>query len=106
MFANEETVRALAALGARLRAARIAKGDSQALFATRLGVSVPTLHDMEKGLPRAAIGTWAAALWMLSRLSDLDRVLEASESLFERGARQRKPRQRASRAKRGSKVAE
>lgn len=98
MFSNEETTHILASLGGRLRAARIEKGDSQALFARRLGVSVPTLSDMEKGSPRVAVGTWIAALWMLSRLGDVDRMLEAHESLFERAARQSKPRQRASRA--------
>ncbi|MDP3031868.1 MAG: helix-turn-helix transcriptional regulator [Rhodocyclaceae bacterium] len=99
MFTNEDTLIAITALGARLRAARIDKGDSQALFARRLGVSVPTLRDMEKGAPTVSVGAWAAALWMLSRLSDLDPVLEKQESLFERAARARKPRQRAAKGK-------
>ena len=100
MFSNEDTLHAVTTLGARLRAARIEKGDSQVLFAKRLGVSVPTLRDMEKGSLTVSVGAWAAALWMLSRLSDLDPVLEKQESLFERAARAQKPRQRAARGKR------
>lgn len=99
MFSNEDTLHTIAALGARLRTARIDKGDSQALFAKRLGVSVPTLRDMEKGSLTVSIGAWVAALWMLSRLFDLDSVLQKQESLFERAARAQKPRQRASKAK-------
>ncbi|MDP1610491.1 MAG: helix-turn-helix transcriptional regulator [Sulfuritalea sp.] len=99
MFSNEDTLHAIATLGARLRTARIDKGDSQALFAKRLGVSVPTLRDMETGSLTVSVGAWAAALWMLSRLSDLDPVLQKQESLFERAARAPKPRQRASKGK-------
>ncbi|MDP2794041.1 MAG: helix-turn-helix transcriptional regulator [Sulfurisoma sp.] len=97
MFSNDETARTLASLGARLRMARLDRGDSQAMFATRIGVSIPTLRDMEKGVPTVAVGAWMAALWMLSRMSDADRVLEKQESLFARAARSPKPRQRASR---------
>jgi transcriptional regulator with XRE-family HTH domain len=96
MFSNEDTALTLATFGERLRVARIDKGDSQALFARRLGVSVPTLHAMETGAPSVAIGTWIAALWMLSRLADADHILAVNESLFERAARQRRPRRRAS----------
>ncbi len=95
MFSNTETSLTLAKLGKRLRSARIERGDTQALFAGRLGVSVPTLRDMEKGVQSVSIGVWTAALWMLSRLRDLDRLIEPQESLFERAAPARKPRQRA-----------
>ncbi len=104
MFTNEETARAIAMLGARLRAARIDKGDSQALFAKRLGVSIPTLRDMEKGSLTVSVGAWAAAFWMLSRLADLDPVLEKQESLFERAARAQKPRQRVAKGKQKSRA--
>jgi len=97
MFSDIETTTALASLGTRLKGARLTKGDSQALFAKRIGVSVPTLRDMEQGSATVAVGAWAAALWMLSRLADIDRVLEVKESLFDQIARQPKPRQRAPR---------
>lgn len=97
MFSNTETTTTLVSLGTRLKDARLTKGDSQALFAKRIGVSVPTLRDMEQGSATVAVGAWAAALWMLSRLADIDRVLEVKESLFDQIARQPKPRQRAPR---------
>lgn len=97
MFTNEDTIQSLAALGVRLRTARIDKGDSQALFAQRLGVSIPTLRDMETGSATVAIGTWVAALWMLSRLADIDHVLVQQESLFRRVEKAAQPRRRAPR---------
>lgn len=97
MFFNNEISDALRTLGGRLRQARIAKGDSQAVFARRIGVSVPTLRDLEQGNPRVGVGAWGAALWALSRLADLDTVLQPRESLFEQFARQPTARQRAPR---------
>lgn len=97
MFSNEEISAALLSLGSRLRQARIAKGDSQAVFARRIGVSIPTLRDLEQGNPRVGVGTWAAALWVLSRLPELDSMLQARESLFEQFERQPAIRQRAPR---------
>lgn len=97
MFSNNETFDALLALGNRLRQARIAKGDSQSLFARRIGVSVPTLRDLEQGNPRVSIGIWLAALWALSHLQDMDAVLQPRESLFEQFARRPAERKRAPR---------
>lgn len=97
MFFNNETSDALLALGVRLRQARIAKGDSQAVFARRIGISVPTLRDLEQGNPRVSLGIWAAALWALSRLQELDLLLIPQESLFEQFARRPAERQRAPR---------
>jgi transcriptional regulator with XRE-family HTH domain len=97
MFSNSEISDALYTLGGRLRQARIAKGDSQAVFARRIGVSVPTLRDLEQGSPRVSVGAWGAALWALSRLPDLDTLLQPQESLFEQFARQPVVRQRAPR---------
>lgn len=97
MFSNTEILDSLLALGNRLRQARITKGDSQSVFARRIGVSVPTLRDLEQGNPRVSVGVWGAALWTLSRLPDLDTVLQPQESLFEQFARQPAARQRAPR---------
>jgi len=97
MFSNNETSDTLILLGARLRQARIAKGDSQAVFAHRIGVSAPTLRDIEQGNPRVSIGAWVAALWALSRLQELDTLLQPQESLFEQYARRPAERQRAPR---------
>jgi len=96
MFKNDEIQEALVQLGARVRTARIARGDGQGVFARRLGVSVPTLRGLEKGEPTVAMGTFIAALWALSRLPDIALVLEVRESLFDRAERQAKTRLRAS----------
>lgn len=96
LFKNDEIQEALIQLGARVRTARIARGDGQDAFAKRLGVSVPTLRSLEKGEPTVAMGTFMAALWALSRLSDVALVLEVRESLFDRVKQLAKPRLRAS----------
>jgi transcriptional regulator with XRE-family HTH domain len=90
--------KALAALGARLRAARLERNDTMATFAERLGVSERTVRAMEQGLPTVQIGTWLNALWILEALDPLDRLLEARESLLDRARSARtQRRQRASR---------
>ena len=86
-------------LGQRLKEARLLKNDSQKEFAVRIGVSIPTLHKMEKGSPAISIGVWAEALRMFGRLEDLDQILLPPESLFEKYRAQKKiqKRQRATR---------
>lgn len=71
----------LVALGQRLRETRIARGDTQAVFAERLGCSVVTIRAMEKGDPAVGVGWWAKAFWILNRTSELDGLLK-QESLF------------------------
>jgi len=72
----------LASLGQRLRECRIARGDTQALFADRLGCSAVTVRAMEKGDSAVGVGWWAKAFWLLDRLPELDGLLRQS-SLFE-----------------------
>jgi transcriptional regulator with XRE-family HTH domain len=69
-------------LGARLKAERLKRNEPQALFAARIGVSVPTLRKMESGDPTVQIGYWATALGILDRSGDLDSILAVSEDLF------------------------
>lgn len=88
----------LTRLGERLRLARLARDESMAVFAQRIGVSVPTLRAMERGSETVAIKHWANALWALDRLSDLAAVLESNESVLDLARRAQEPRrQRASR---------
>ena len=95
MVSVSESSAALAALGQRLRAARVARNQAMALFAARIGVSVPTLRDMERGAPTVQVGTWANALWALDRLDDLAPVLAERVSLLERArAAAQAPRKR------------
>lgn len=92
---------ALKNLGRRLKTARLARNDSQKEFAWRIGVSIPTLQNMEQGKPTVAIGTWINALNVLDRLDDLDGLLAPEESLFAQHERIKKlaGRQRARRKK-------
>jgi transcriptional regulator with XRE-family HTH domain len=93
-----EVTDALRALGERLRAARIERNDTMAVFAERLGVSAGTVRAMERGAPTVQIGIWLNALWILNQLDALSHVLEPRDSVLDRiRAREKGRRQRASR---------
>lgn len=94
-----ETKRVLRSLGERLRQARLARNDTMAVFAERIGVSEQTVRAMERGQSTVQVGTWLDALWILDELHAVDRLLEPRESLIDRARRERNtpPRQRASR---------
>ena len=94
------SVHALIDLGGRLRAARIAGNQTMAVFAARLGVSVPTLRDMERGAPTVQIGTWINALWALDRLEELASVLADRASLLDRVRQAKRPQRKRVYAKR------
>jgi transcriptional regulator with XRE-family HTH domain len=64
----------LAALGERLREARLRRELTTVLFAERLGVSRDTLNRLEKGDPNIAIGTYMKALRVLGLDQDIDQV--------------------------------
>jgi transcriptional regulator with XRE-family HTH domain len=100
----EEINAALAQLGSRLRIARLARNEPMALFAERIGVSAPTLREMERGSSRVQIGFWFTAFWALGRLDELVSLLAERESLIERArrAREHPQRQRASRRPRSA----
>lgn len=72
----------LQALGTRLKTERLKRNEQQALFAARIGVSVPTLRKMEAGDSTVQIGYWAIALDILDHSGDLDSILAAPEDLF------------------------
>jgi transcriptional regulator with XRE-family HTH domain len=95
MISVKEASDRLVELGRRLRAARIERNQPMAVFAERIGVSVPTLRAMERGAPTVQIGAWATALWAVDRLDDLGAVLAASESLLDRARAAKRERQRA-----------
>jgi len=88
----------LKALGARLREERLRRNESQKVFASRIGISVPTLYKMENGDHRVQLGHWAVALDILGHAEDLDRLLMPKENLFAKYERtQKTKRRRASR---------
>jgi transcriptional regulator with XRE-family HTH domain len=64
----------MAALGERLRAARLRRKITTIVFAQRMGVSRDTLNRLEKGDATIALGTYARALRILGLDGDLDAV--------------------------------
>lgn len=58
---------ALERLGADLAVARLRRKQSLVSWASRLGVSVPTLMRMESGEPGVGMGIYATALWLIGR---------------------------------------
>ena len=101
MMHIEESKKLLALLAARLRAERLARNDTMAVFAERIGVSLGTVRAMERGSPTVQVGAWCNALWVLDRLTDLEQVLQPRSSLLDRAREARKSRrQRASKPRR------
>lgn len=58
-------------LGADLAVARLRRKESLKTWATRMGVSVPTLQRLEVGDPGVGIGIVATALWLIQRDAEL-----------------------------------
>jgi len=97
MVEIDEVSHVLRELGERLRAARIERNDTMAVFAERLGVSTGTVRAMERGAPTVQIGIWLNALWILNQLDAMTHVMEQRESLLDRiRAEEKGRRQRAS----------
>ena len=67
-------IKQLAALGERLRLARVRRDLGTELFAERMGVSRETLRRLEKGDPTIAMGTYMRALRVLGLDGDIDNV--------------------------------
>jgi transcriptional regulator with XRE-family HTH domain len=72
--------RQIAALGARLRAARLRRAMTQPQLAERVGVSVPTLAKLENGDPSTSLATVLRVLTVLG-LDDTVDLLAADDSL-------------------------
>jgi transcriptional regulator with XRE-family HTH domain len=98
MLDFKELQQHLSELGSRLKSLRLARNDTMAIFAQRLGVSAGTLRAMEHGASTVQIGAWVKALWVLDHLDDLNGVLAQKQSLLEQARTPRiRSRQRASR---------
>lgn len=82
-------------LGERLKEARLARNESQELFAQRLGMSRQSYSRMEKGSPQTQLGNWLAASNILDRLDDWQDVLIEKEDLFTKFEKKSCKRQRA-----------
>lgn len=88
-------------LGERLREARLARNESQELFAQRLGITRQSYGKMEKGWQQTPIGNWLAATAILGRLADWQGILAAPEDLFAQLERDNAKRQRAGSKRQG-----
>jgi transcriptional regulator with XRE-family HTH domain len=98
MMDVKEQQERLSELGIRLKTFRLARNDTMAVFAQRLGVGAGTLRAMEHGAATVQIGAWVKALWVLDHLDDLNGVLAQKASLLEQARAPRaRIRQRASR---------
>lgn len=90
-------------LGQRLKEARLARNESQELFAQRLGLTRQTYSLMEKGSPQTPIGNWLAASSILDRLDSWQHVLAEKEDLFAKFDKKSSKRQRAGGRRTGKK---
>ena len=97
MITIKEVAITLTEIGERVREQRIARGESQELFASRIGVSRPTVKAIEKGEPTVQIGHWMAACWALNRLGDVREAFKGTMSLLDLPVPPKRPRVRASR---------
>ena len=96
MITNEQNVGSLLLLlGERLKEARLARNESQELFAQRLGLTRQSYSKMERGSPHTLIGKWLEASSILSRLDGWQEVLAPKEDLFAKFQRKTSKRQRA-----------
>ncbi len=98
MFNNKDSIESiLMLLGERLREARLARNETQELFAQRLGLTRQSYSRMEKGSPQTLIGNWLTASSILGRLDGWQDVLAPKEDLFAKFEKQISKRQRAGR---------
>src|SRR5690606_14989146 len=71
--------RQLAALGARLRAARLRRKLTQAMVAERVGVTLPTIRKLESGDPSSSLATVIRVLQVLGLAQDIDALAAGDE---------------------------
>ena len=96
-----DALASLRTLGEDLAVARLRRKESQRQWASRLGVSAPTLIRMEKGDPTVSMGVYATALWTLglssglAELADPAKDLRALESDVRQASQRRAARSRA-----------
>ncbi|TCS73467.1 helix-turn-helix protein [Sulfuritortus calidifontis] len=99
-----EAAASLQTLGEQFALARLRRKESQKQWASRLGVSVPTLIRLEKGDPSVSMGVYATALWLLglsgglAELAAPSKDMRALETDVRQASRLRAARARTSQA--------
>lgn len=76
-----EVSHALARLGEDLALARVRRKESQRQWASRMGISVPTLISLERGDPKVSMGIYATALWMMGLAGELGGLADPTKDL-------------------------
>ena len=61
-------------------AQRKSRGETQAQWASKLGISQPTMARIERGDPAVAMATYVSCLWQLNPALDLGQLLPAKEN--------------------------
>jgi len=77
----DAVINTLKKLGEDLAIARKRRRESQEEWASRIGVSKPTLIRLEHGDPTVGLGVFATAIWMMDRLKALKEVAEPASDL-------------------------
>jgi transcriptional regulator with XRE-family HTH domain len=88
-------------LGHRLKGARLARNESQEIFAERLGITRQSYSRMERGLGKTQLINWLRASSILGRLGDWQELLAEKEDLFARYERSKNTRKRAGSKRKG-----
>jgi transcriptional regulator with XRE-family HTH domain len=85
---------AMRQFGENLAIARARRKESQREWASRIGISIPTLIRLEKGDPTVSMGAYASALWLMGRIQALPEVAapEADLGALELNVRQARRR--------------
>lgn len=87
----------LRALGEDLALARKRRAESRQLWATRLGVTEPTVMRLERGDPSVSMAVYATALWQIGRAGELATLAAPEKDMGALEGDVRKARARSSR---------
>ena len=99
-ISSEEQV-ILERLGDLLKEARLARNESQEIFAGRLGLTRQSYSKMEKGNSSVPVGYWLLASSILGRLPTWENVLQGQQDLFSRYDQKLSGRKKAGKRNRG-----
>lgn len=94
--AKMDTQEVLNNLGKRLKHARLARNESQEVFAARIGLSRQSYAKMEKGQGSIPIINWMLASDILGDLASWNNVLAEKQDLFKQYEQIQQGRKRAS----------
>lgn len=91
----QAVVQQIAQLGQHIATARKRRGETQAQWARKLGVSQPTMARIERGDPSVAMASYVMCLWLINQargLADLIAPAQDHAALEQELARVRRPR--------------